>query len=89
MRKWAPTRLKVVRLALRRGHHLLPGRPDRVYTRVLAAPGIAFATAEAGFLALAKKRRVGHDRLAGMIDRHLRDVVVVIGNPDHQTRALA
>ena len=50
---------------------------------VLAATRIAFSTAEAGFLTLTKKRRIAHDRLAGMIERHLRNVVVVIGHADH------
>jgi hypothetical protein len=54
-----------------------------------AAPRIAFTTAKARFLTLAKKRFITHHRLARMIQRHLRDIVVVVRNAHHQARALA
>jgi hypothetical protein len=54
-----------------------------------ATPRITFPTTETRFLTLAEKRLMAHHRLAWMLDRHLREVIVVIGNTHHQTRALA
>jgi metallophosphoesterase superfamily enzyme len=45
--------------------------------------------AVAGLLTLTKKRRMAHDRLFRVFERHLSDVVVVVGDAYHQTRALA
>jgi hypothetical protein len=53
-----------------------------------ATPRITFPTPKTRFLTLTEKRLPAHHRLARMSDRPLRDIVVVIRNTHHQTRAL-
>jgi hypothetical protein len=53
------------------------------------APRIALTPAKSRFLALAEKYLIAHDWLTRTVAGHLRHVVVVFGNADHQSGALA
>src|SRR5262249_22896899 len=51
-----------------------------------AAAARTFAAARTRLLALAEDLNIRHERLVGMVGARSRDVVFVIGNPDHQAR---
>src|ERR1700751_1085765 len=72
----------------RPAHLVAAGGQQPSYYWLSAAPSEpTFPDGVAGLLALAEELHIRHDRLVGMLRLPMRNVCLVIGNADHQTRS--